>query len=270
MRLHPVVWLCLPCILITACQQADTRSAGLNSNLFIKPTPPPAPAIVGTMRPLVLPELDFRSLELSEFIPPGATPIWPEPRVKLRLYETPKGKFPSTEEVVSPDNTGVVGSRSEEAYRGMRHWLRLFRRGDSAAKSLLWSSNSFDALWSQDSQGLAVTHYVGKNNAEVLTVRVRDDRQTHKVDIRKAIEPYFSPALLDSARFEIAYRWSEGRILVMRGIGRLGAEPYDIFGYEIAIDSEYPEDASRMQFIRGYIKNGQPAKPIADTTTAPK
>ncbi len=266
LRLH--LWLAAACVLLSACQNQSTSLSMSGKALPMAITLPAAP-------PLAMPTLagppamDFKLLELNEFFPPGASPIWPNPKIVVPMYLTPKGQYPSTEESMSPDQSAVVGSRSEEAYRGLRHWLKLFRKGDTQARSLLFTSTSFDTLWSKDSLGLAISHYVGDNNADVLVVRVRDDRQTRKVQVRPVLEPYFSSALLDSPRFEIAYRWSDGPTLVVRGMGRMAGEPYDMFGYEIAIDSAHPEDPSQMRFIRGYFKAGRPAPAATPASPAP-
>ena len=259
--------LTLPLLLVGAClvscQQQALHPTNGGPGLFVTPKDPSIAAVDITLKFPPLPPIDFGLLDSDEFIPPGAKVIWPDPKINIPFHVTPRGKFPSTDEVVSLDNAAVVGSRSEEAYKGMRHWLRLFRRGDTQARSILWTNKSFEALWSKDSLGLAITHFTGENHAEVLVLRVRDERETKRIEPRPALEPYLSSVLLDSPRFEKAYRWSDGPTVIVRGIGRLAAEPYDLFGYEIAVDSAHPDDPTRMRFIRGFVKAGRPREVAA-------
>lgn len=201
-----------------------------------------------------LPDLDFSRLEGDEFIPPDATVIWPDSKISVALHLTPKGKYPSTSESVARDGNAVVGSRSEQLGDHLRHWLRLYRRGEEQARNVLHTEHSLETLWSQDSRGLAISHFLGKNDAEVLIVRVRTPGETKRVETRDALSRYFSDAQLASSRFEKAYRWSDGPLLVVRGIGRQASAPHDLFGYELLVDSEHPDDPSQVRLIRGYVK----------------
>lgn len=257
MKALPLLSWAVVCLGLAACQTI-APIATREPQFTLPPPPPMAPVSShGPLKPLRLPELDFSLLSADDFIPPGATIIWPDPRYTVPLHLTPRETFPSTAESTAPDGTAVVGSRSEKAYGGLRHWLRLFRQGDSIARSLLQTDKSLETVWSHDSLALAISHFVGNNRAEVLVVRIRDDRQTHPVDTLRALAPYFPPVLLESPRFEIAYRWSNGPVLVVRGMGRFPAEPYDTFGYEIAIDATQPDNPGQMHFIRGYIDEGR-------------
>lgn len=75
-----------------------------------------------------------------------------------------------------------------------------------------------------------------------------------RVETRDSLSRYFSEAQLESPRFEKAYRWSDGSLLVVRGIGRQSSEPHDLFGYELLVDSEHPNDPAYVCLIRGYVK----------------
>lgn len=220
----------------------------------------PVPSVAEPVNPSLtlhlppLPDIDFSRLEGDEFIPPGATVIWPDPKVSVALHLTSKGKYPSTSESVARDGNAVVGSRSEQLTDHLRHWLRLYRRGDEQARNIFHTEHSFETLWSQDSRGIAISHFLGKNHAEVLVVRLRNRDETKHVETRDALVRYFSEAQLESPRFEKAYRWSDGPLLVVRGIGRQSSAPHDLFGYEMVVDSEHLDDPSRMRLIRGYTK----------------
>jgi len=85
-------------------------------------------------------------------------------------------------------------------------------------------------------------------------VRLRNRDETKRVETHDALVRYFSEAQLESPRFEKAYRWSDGPWLIVRGIGRQSSAPHDLFGYELVVDSEHPDDPSRARFIRGYTK----------------
>lgn len=207
-----------------------------------------------TLRLPPLPDIDFSRLEGDEFIPPGATVIWPDAKISATLHLTPKGKYPSVNESVSRDGNAVVGSRSEQLGDHLRHWLRLYRRGEEQARNILYTEHSLETLWSQDSRGLAISHFLGKNNAEVLVVRIRAPEETKRVKTRDSLARYFSEAQLESPRFEKAFRWSDGPLLVVRGIGRQSSEPHDLFGYELLVDSEHPDDPGSVRLIRGYVK----------------
>lgn len=205
-----------------------------------------------------LPDLDFSRMEGDAFIPPGATVIWPDPRITVDIRLTPKGKYPSTAESIAMNGNVVVGSRSAQEGDHMRHWLRIFRRGDAEAHNILQTENSLETLWSYDSSRLAVSHFIGKNEAEVLVFRVGDEGWARPLVLDEALKPYFSEAQLSSARFNKAYRWSDGAQLIVRGIGRQASEPHDLFGYEMVVDAAHPDDPTHMHLIRGYTKAARP------------
>ncbi len=211
-----------------------------------------------TLNLLPLPDIDFSRMEGDEFIPPGANVIWPDSKISATLHLTPKGKYPSTAESVSRDGNAVVGSRSEQLGDHLRHWLRLYRRGEEQARNILQTEHSLETLWSQDSRGLAISLFRGKNYAEVLVVRIRTPGEPKRVETRDSLSRYFSEAQLESPRFEKAYRWSDGSLLVVRGIGRQSSEPHDLFGYELLVDSEHPNDRAYVRLIRGYVKAASP------------
>src|SRR5882757_4998582 len=136
MRSWTCAFLLVGCLLAASCQHRLAVPETPFDPKVNYTLPQLMPVKVGDLS-LKIPALDFKSLELSEFMPPGATPIWPEPRVQVKMYETPKEKFPSTAESVAPDNMAVVGSRSATGGEAMRHRLRLFRRGDADPTTIL-------------------------------------------------------------------------------------------------------------------------------------
>jgi len=259
---HPVA-SCLLGLVVAGCHHAPppSKESAWTPPPFV--TPPAGETRAPKFPPL--PELDFSSLEGDAFIPLGATVIWPFSRIAVEIRPTAREKFPSTAESVARDGNAVVGSRSSQEFDHMRHWLRVYRRGEAQARNIFQTDNSFETLWSYDSRGLAISHFTGKNSAEVLVYRLGDGDGVRPVAsaLRDALRPYFSEAHLTSPRFNKAYRWSDGSQLIIRGIGRLASEPYDLFGYEILIDAAHPDDPGRMYLIRGYVKSAKPAPPQA-------
>lgn len=224
------------------------------------PPPPRVPSLPAAASPTLtlrlppLPEIDFRWLDLDEFLPPGATLIKPAKEISAPLYLTPVAKYPSTQECVSLDGNAVVGSRSEQGNEKMRHWLRLFRRGDDQARSIFQTQHSYEVTWAKDSRALAISHALGKNTGEVLVLRLGTDDEAQPVDVRDVLRPYFSEAQLASLCYNKVYRWSDGPKLIVRGVGRLASEPFDLFGYEVLVDAAHPVDPAHMHFMRGFVK----------------
>ncbi|MCX6956358.1 MAG: hypothetical protein NTV51_29845 [Verrucomicrobia bacterium] len=223
---HPVAF-CLLSLVVTGCRHVPPPSNGAAWTPPPFVTPSAGPTVALKLPPL--PELDFSRMEGDAFIPPGATVIWPDPRITVEIRLTARGKYPSTAESVARDGNAVVGSRSSQEFDHLRHWLRVYRRGEAQARNIFQTNNSFETLWSYDSRALAVSHFTGKNTAEVLVYRLGDAGGVRPVELRAALSPYFSEAQLTSPRFNKAYRWSDGSQLIIRGIGRLASEPYDLF-----------------------------------------
>lgn len=256
--------LCLIGPFVVSCQQKpaqlESKAPGFGVSLNL-----PSSSLTFQMPQLVMVEFDLNLLEGDEFIPIGATAIYPDLKLTVPQYPTPRGKYPSTEESVAPNGNVVVGSRSAEAGSTLHHWLKLYRRGDKEAQSIFQTDHSFETLWSQDSKAFAISHIIGKNEAEVLTVRVKDDAAPQPMKIHDVLTRYFSAAQLATPRFEKAYRWSTGSWLVVRGIGRQTVPPYELFGYEVVVDSAHPGDPQYMSFIRGFVKQPKVGKPLTQS-----
>jgi hypothetical protein len=264
MNFRALLLFCLIGPFVVSCQQTGVRPARTEPviNLAIPDT-----SVFAQVPPINIPDLDLNLLEGDEFIPIGATAIYPELKITVPQYPTPKGKYPSTEESIAPNGNVVVGSRSAEAGSTLHHWLKLYRRGDKEAQSIFQTDHSFETLWAQDSRAFAISHIIGKNESEVLTVRVKDDAEPKPMKINDVLARYFSAAQLATPRFEKAYRWSTGSWLVVRGIGRQTVPPYELFGYEVVVDSAHPGDPQYMSFIRGFVKQPKAGKSL--TQTAP-
>jgi hypothetical protein len=244
--------------LAPGCRHEPVRSARTISVLPLPSFEQPArPTSTLSFPPL--PEIDFSRMEGGEFIPPGATVIWPDQRISVPFHLTPKGKYPSTGESISLDGNAVVGTRSEQRSVNLLHWLRLYRRGEEQARNILSTENSLETLWSHDSQSLAISHFIGKNYAEVLVVRLWDGLKPRRVETADALVRFFAAAQLASPRFEKAYRWGDGPLLIVRGVGRQSSVPHDLFGYEVVVDTEHLNDPGAVRLIRGYVKTA-PAK----------
>lgn len=201
-----------------------------------------------------IPELDLSLIEGDEFVPVGATVILPDEKIDFPRYVTPKMSCPTTDECISPDKTAVAASRSEGLESEFRHWLLVYKRGDKWARSVFHTYNSFDVLWSKAGGHLSITSYLGKNTSEVFVYDLNGTDIARPIDVKNAIKPYFSEWQMKSPVFVKAYRWSDGPYLIVRGIGRSDEPPHDLFGYEVLINADHPDDANKMHFIRGYVK----------------
>lgn len=192
------------------------------------------------------PDIDVAWLDADEFIPPGATVIFRRPE-KPRVQSTPRAKYPSTEECVAIDGNAVVGTASDKTQREVKHRLLLYRRGDAASKTVLLTANAFEALWSPDSEYIAITEFVGRNSSEVFIVN-RKDGVPEPVDLADLLAQHFRPGLLDAPRFQKAYRWSDGPLLLIRVLGRLPVPPYEQFGCELLVDTRRIASRSEAAF----------------------
>ena len=95
---------------------------------------------------------------------------------------------------------------------------------------------------------------MGKNPGEVLVLRLGTDEEAQPVDLREVLQPHFSPAHLASPCFNKVYRWSDGPMMIVRGIGRVSSAPFELFGYEVLVDAAHPDDPTKTHFMRGFVK----------------
>jgi hypothetical protein len=207
-----------------------------------------------TLAPPPPPPIDMRGMYADDFVPPGAQRILPARAVTPKLLETPQIKYPGMEPLPSPNGLLTVFSDSGEAKKVMVHWVMLYRKGATRPESLFHTRNSFEVLWAADNQRLAITDFVGDNRSTVTIVDVRDDETAPLVDLRPALLPYFTVEQLASPTFIRAHRWSEGGVVLIRGIGRSTVAPFDQFGYEVLVDLANPTDAQGLVFVGGYLK----------------
>lgn len=254
-------------LLITSCKHARVQSAGPRPDGDFNPNVPLL------MPPWTLPdygprEIDMSWLELDDFLPPGASAVLPPTQVSVQTYITPRAYYPSTELCVS--GTGmlqlecmswerrlpvVFGSGSEAS---VVHALTLRSGPSSAGKSLWRTVHAFDVLWSNNSRFVAVSHFHGDNQSEVLVIDTTDPTQILRADPIPAVRDYFTEHQLASPVFLKAYRWSNGPMLLLRAIGQSRVVPHDSFGYEVLVDVGRPADAETATFVRGFVLHRRP------------
>lgn len=220
-----------------------------------EPRPAGGPAEISFNLPQFRPpDIDVAWLDADEFIPPGATVIFRRPE-RPRIQPTPRARFPSTEECVAIDGNAVVGTLSDKTQRDVKHRLLLYRAGDAASKTVLLTANTFEVLWSPDSEYVAVTEFVGRNSSEVFVVN-RKDAAPERVDLGEVLARHFRTGLLDAPRFHKAYRWSDGPLLLIRVLGRLPVPPYEQFGCELLVDARSiaPHGNAAFELVSAFTK----------------
>lgn len=200
------------------------------------------------------PPIDMGWLYSDEFFPPGARRIFPAKRVTPKLLDTPQIKYPGMEPLPSPNGQMTIFSDSGEAKKVMVHWTMLYRRGATRPESLYHTRNTYEVIWAPDNVRVAITDFVGDNRSTVTIVDVRDTESAPLADLRPALIPYFTPEQLASPTFVRAHRWSDGTVVLIRGVGRLATPPYDQFGYEVLVDLSLPQDPGSIVFVDGYLK----------------
>jgi hypothetical protein len=134
--------------------------------------------------------------------------------------------------------------------------LMLYENGASAPASLFHTIHSFDVLWSGDSRYVAITHAIGENRSEVITLDLSTGSRSGPFDLTPAIESYFPELYLAAPQFMRAYCWSNAGLLI-RGIGRTPTAPYDEFGYEVLLNLDATDPRLRITFLRGFIKHAR-------------
>ena len=192
-------------------------------------------------------------LELDRFFPPGARRVGPFHDESLELAADNRVRFPTAEVYDSPDQAftlfhdGVKRSRTQ-----ITHWLMMYRKGADFPHAIFNTSASFDASWSPDSALFAVTHYIGHNSSEVFVCTTPLFKET--VDVRPFVREFFPPHFIEASIFVKAYRWTADGVLIVRAVGRSWIEPYELFGFEIAV--RVAPDASGLdaRYLRGFIR----------------
>lgn len=190
-------------------------------------------------------------LELDGFFPPGAKPILPDHPRAVKLHGERRMRFPTAEECLSPDGRFTLTHDGMKRSRSIFHWLMMTAKGDTLPSALFCTRLAFDVSWAEDSGHFAVTHYTGQNASEVFVFDSRE-RQRSPVAVRTALGPYFDATMLSSSMMLKAYRWTTEGHLVVRGVGRSEAEPYDFFGCELLVECAEPGAEPRLTYLRGY------------------
>lgn len=216
---------------------------------------PPPQVIVGpmpNMRPPTPRPIDPGWLDLDGFYPPGAKAILPDDPRTPRVQAERRMLFPTAEECVSPDGRFTLAHDGMKRGRTIFHWLMLTEKNAVVPAAIFCTKLAFDVSWAEDSRHFAVTHYLGQNASEVSVVESQPiERWT--LEPRRILGPYFPAGLLTAPLMLKAYRWTEDGQLVVRGVGRAEAEPYERFGCEVLVDCRDPGIEPRLIFLRGYI-----------------
>jgi hypothetical protein len=192
-------------------------------------------------------------LELDRFFPPGARRVGPHLVEALKLAADNRMRFPTAEVYESPDQAyslfhdGVKRSRTQ-----ITHWLMMYRKNADFPNAIFSTTASFDASWSPDSTLFAVTHYVGHNSSEVFVCSTSLFKET--VDIRPWVREFFPPHFIEASIFVKAYRWTADGVLVVRAVGRSWIEPYELFGFEIAVRVAPNARHVESRYLRGFIR----------------
>jgi hypothetical protein len=126
---------------------------------------------------------------------------------------------------------------------------------ESVPKSVFNTEHAFDVLWAPDSDHFAVTHYLGSNRSEVLSVSSRDIAKEN-IGARAAAIPYFVDGISERA-ISKAYRWTTNGELIVRGLSRSEREPYDLVGFEILADVKSSSGTMQLHFLRGFVCRGR-------------
>src|SRR5262245_8835830 len=116
------MWLPL-CALLAGCRHAPppVMAVSLGGGADAFPVVAPSYSLpLPVFRPR---QVDSKWLFGDELFPPGATRIFPTPRVTPQLNQTPQVKYPSMEVLPSPDGALTIFSDSGESKNVMVHWL---------------------------------------------------------------------------------------------------------------------------------------------------
>ena len=192
-------------------------------------------------------------LELDRFFPPGARRVGPHHDESFKLAADNRVRFPTTEVYTSPDQAyslfhdGVKRSRTQ-----ITHWLMFYKKNADFPNAIFNTSASFDASWSPNSALFAVTHYMGNNSSEVFVCTTSLFKQT--IDIRPLLSEFFPPHFSDASIFVKAYRWTADGVLIVRTLGRSWIEPYELFGFEMAVRVDSIANAVESRYLRGFIR----------------
>lgn len=201
---------------------------------------------------LTMPPLDLSRLDLDNFFPADAKIITAEPALHPVLKVTSRTRFPSTDECVSPDGRIKMVSYTTATKQISVHWLSVAVPGVMPI-DVFHSVTAVEAIWSPDSQRIALTDFVGHNRSEISLVEAKSYDVVPLVSITGALERYFHQAELTSPCFIKAYRWTDHAGLVVRGIGQVTGSPSEEFGYEVLVSFDNPA-APQVAFIKGYTK----------------
>jgi hypothetical protein len=225
----------------------------------------PMPALPPASRPVpvspqvrrgpirMAPGIDLEWFKSSGLIPPGARRIQSKTPVVLTLVDTQRGTYPSTEICAAPNDQWILRCGEISIQHRMTHVLTAFENHSPDSISLYSTNYSFDTLWSPEGKFIALTEYNGDNKSDIMVFNITNLMKSGAIDLRPALEPYFSESQLTWPRFQRTYQWSNLG-LVVRGIARNFTEPFDQFGYEVLLKFDNLTTTTEMVFLRGYVK----------------
>jgi hypothetical protein len=221
------------------------------------PGPPPIQLgdhDIGTIA-VVPPPSTFPWLAVGEFYPLGSRRILPRHGYHPPdIVETPRMWYPAIGECTSPNGEWTLFHEARPAGADVEHIIFVQRRGEEKRRPIFLTRQILEVLWSPDSSRIAITVLTGLNRSVVSVMRMEEPREPIPVVVDEALRSYMTEVQIGAPRFLMALRWAKVGELVLRARGQEPLEPFTIFGYEVAVDTDHVRDPSAVRFLRGFTK----------------
>ena len=143
-------------------------------------------------------------------------------------------KFPTVRSSTSPDQHWGIHCVTTNEPEDACHRLLLSRVGTRNEEEIWRTGRSCDALWSADSQRLAITDWVGSNVSEIFLLEVAASKAV-RLDV-KDVEKILQKEELRGHCYYEALSWESRQRLAIRIFGHTDANPSHGFAYYLSVD----------------------------------
>ena len=140
--------------------------------------------------------------------------------------------FPPARRCNSPDFQWTIRCVTEEGL----HKLFLSRLAASKEDFIYATGRSCDVLWSDDSERIAVTDWVGSNGTEIVLVNVSDPGNGVSLQVKDLAKFVLNEELEGHCYFE-ALKWENAQRLLIRVFGHTDENPSHGFAYYFSVDT---------------------------------
>ena len=124
----------------------------------------------------------------------------------------------------------------EQSGGGYLHTLFLSRLGETKKVPIWASGRSCDALWSDDSQRIAVTDWAGSSEAEIFLVDVAEPSKAVPLEV-KNIQVIAQKAELEGHCYYEAVKWEGSQQLLIRVFGHTDENQSHGFTYYLSVNT---------------------------------